>query len=255
MRRKHRFWTLPAFLLALAVTVLPVFHRLAAERESLRQVETLEERVKALGSEQIDHQRNLAKWYNLQLAQGVQSHRGAYGNILDFGDGAMGVLEVPELHLKRVICHGAEGDVGHDPASSFPIGGRGNHTVLILGEQHSWAAGQAVYIDCLGERLSYRVESVQVMPAFWPTDRPAAPEQELLTLVCDRGSTRTIIRCVRCRELTVRSAPALPLSALWLAASTPMVLVLPALLISARGEQRPRICGFSRKNRRKSKLF
>lgn len=254
-RNRIKIWTVLAFFLALAASVCPVAMRIAGEREAARQAAALEEKVDALGTEDREMQRNLAKWYNLQLQQGATDHQEAYGNILNFGDGAMGLLEVPELKLKLVIRHGAEGAVGHDPATSFPIGGRGNHTVLTLTEDYPWAAGMAVYIVCLGERLSYRVEGVQVMPAHWPADRPTDGGQDLLTLICNQGKTRTIIRCVRSQDLTVRQTALPPLPALWMAVSVPAMAVLPALILSVRGEQRAGNCGNRRKNRRKTKLF
>lgn len=254
MGRKIILWTVFTFCIALVLTVWPVAHRLTEAREDARQVEIIQGRVASLGEGQLAKYRDLAKWYNHQLELGGKGLRGAYNRILDLGEGSMGVLEVPESGLRLAISHGYTGEVGHDPESPLPIGGRGNHTVLILTESYFWRTGQAVYIDILGKRLCYRVESVQVMPLGWSTEQPCDGAQDLLTLVHDRGNTRTIIRCVRCADLTVRQQDE----------RNPGRLIPAAILLLgafgwgrkfAKCEQMPRICGFYRENPEKSNLF
>lgn len=248
-------WIIPgaALMLGLVVWLLTVWHMEAEEYAA--QAEALEVAVAALGEAQLKKHRDLAKWYNYRLGQGETGLDEIYDGILNFGNGRMGLLEVPEMNLRRVIYHGTAETVGHDPDSPLPIGGRGNHTVLTLTQWHPWEEGQAVYIEILDQRLAYRVESVQVMPAGWSLARPTEGGQDLLTLVYDRDSTRTIIRCLRASGLTVREAE--NTGHLMLAAGVLLVLPISALgqyKRSAKGKQMLRIDGFSRKTRRKSKL-
>lgn len=256
--RKIKLWSVLACFLALAYTLWPVARWLRAERENGALVDTLEARMAAMGEGEREVQRNLAKWYNYNLEQGTPGLSWTYGGILNFGNGMMALLEVPELDLRLPIFHGPEGAVGHDPESSLPIGGRGNHTVLTLSERYRWAEGQLLYIDCLETRLAYRVESVQVMPGGWSTARPTEAGQDLLTLVYDRGSTRTLIRCLRCSELNVRETErAMPLRSAALAWLAPFLLIFPALWRERRyaaGVQNTRICGFNRKKCGKVRL-
>lgn len=255
--RKIRLWTVLAVLLALAVTVLPVAKRISFYQENAWQLAAFETRMNGLGDAQLERQRNLAKWYNYSLKLGDPALPWAYSGILDFGDGAMAVLEVQALDLRLPVFHGTEGTVGHDPSTSFPIGGRGNHTVLTLRAAYDWEVRMPVYIECLGKRLAYQVESVHVMPMGWCTDRPTQAGQDLLTLVHDSGSTRTLIRCVRCLDLTVRPVEQADFRSVLLAAMSPMLLSIPALCVKIAGRlpaQMGGLFGFFHKNRGKSNL-
>lgn len=175
----------------------------ASFRELTRQAEELESMVASLETEAKAHQRNLAKWYNYNLEQGTEGLEQAYDTILNFGQGRMAVLGVPEWDLKLTIFHGDGGVVSHDPSTPLPIGGRGNHTVLRISQQFPWQAGQNLYIECLGQRIRYRVESVQVMDADWNAERSGSGNQDLLTLVFDGEENRMMIRCIRCGELVI----------------------------------------------------
>lgn len=256
--RKIKLWTAIAFFMALVVTVLPVVRRISFCQQNARQLAALEARVNSLDQAQLEKQQNLAKWYNYGLEQGDPGVYWAYSNILDFGDGVMAVLEVQELNLRLPIFHGTEETVGHDFTTPFPIGGRGQHTVLILRVEYDWEAGMPVYIDCLGKRITYQVESVQVMPGGWSTARPAQAGQDLLTLVFDRGNARTLIRCVRCVDLTVRPLEQVDNGMAILTAALPMLFFIPALCAKMRCgfcAQTCRLFGFFHKNRGKSNLY
>lgn len=226
-RRKMILWTALLLCFALVLTIRTAAGRIIEAEQNERQVKKVENCVAALGARRLEEYRDLTKWYNHQLEQGTRGIREIYSGILDFGEGKMGVLEVQELNLRLPIYHGYTGKVGHDPGSPLPIGGRGNHTVLTLTEAYSWRSGQLVYIDILEQRNAYRVESVQVMPEGWSPARPTEAGQDLLSLIFDHGSTRTIIRCVRCTDLTVRSCE--PAKPGWgILAAWSLVLLLPA---------------------------
>lgn len=168
------------------------------------QAERILQYTEKLGPEGREKYRNLAKWYNYNLDQGTPGLWSYYPGILDLGGGAMAVLEVPEWDLLLPVLHGTGAVVGHDPSTPLPIGGRGTHTVLTISHWLPWKEGQRLYIECLEQKLCYRVESVRVLPALWPTERPTEAGQEILTLVFDRKNTRTMIRCLRCGELELR---------------------------------------------------
>ena len=255
MKKKVLFRTVLAILLAFAATMFPVVQWLTDEWKNAEQIAELESSVAALDAAEVESLRNLAKWYNFQLEQGTGGLRAAYWNILDLGEGAMGILEVQPLNLRQIIYHDRQGKVGHDPNTPFPLGGRGRHTVLWLGEAYDWEQGMQVHIQCLGQRITYRVESIQVMPGLWSVERPTEAGQDLLTLVWDRGNTRTLVRCVRSQELTVRPNRLSPTPMVWVAVSASVLLVLPVLIRSVRGVQKVGNWGNTRENRRKSKLF
>ena len=226
------------------------------KREWLREAEKLEASVTALDEEALAHQRNLAKWYNYSLERGAEGLEDAYETILDFGGGKMAVLGIPEWELRIPVYHGGEKTVNHDPATPMPIGGRGDHPVLHLQESFPWEEGIYLYIDCLGQRLNYRVVSVQPEKVGMPPDVPEG--EELLTLVFDREGTRTQVHCRRSGELVIRqevSGANFPRAA--------PASALPLLILvwiwrgkwTAKAVRNGRIYGFCRKNRGKTKLF
>ena len=113
-----------------------------------------------------------------------------------------------------------------------------------------------MYIDCLGQRLNYRVISVQPEKVGMPPDVPEG--EELLTLVFDREGTRTQVHCRRSGELVIRqevSGANFPWAAL--------ASALPLLILvwiwrgkwTAKAVRNGRIYGFCRKNIGKTKLF
>jgi sortase (surface protein transpeptidase) len=254
---KHKGCIALAFILALAAVLLPSVKYVQQAQANRHLLEKMEQNLAALGEEQLEKHRNLARWYNYHLDLGASGLDVAYGSILNVADGAMAVLEVPQLHMRLPVFHGEQGAVGHLPDSHFPIGGRTLHTVLRIQESYDWRIGMAVYIDCLGQRTMYRVESIQVMGAGWPAQWPS--ELERLTVLHDRGGQRTIIRCVRCSELTVRPQEKLSYlpEAVLIAMSvfSPVIMTYSRIRKKLRGLQNRKYHGFSRKNSRKTELL
>ena len=150
-------------------------------------------RMESMDGEVGEKQLKIAKWYNWSLEQGNYVPDWDYGNILNLGEGRMGLLRVPQLGFELPITHGIGGTVGHDPASALPVGGGGDHTVLYIDRGAPWREGMTVETVLPGMELTWEVVRIQVMPGQWPPDHPA--DGPLLTLVWDREETRTIIRC------------------------------------------------------------
>lgn len=193
-----------AVLVALGLTQLKKQNRVSMCEELNRQAEAVESVVATLAPEEIAHERNLARWYNYNLELGTTGLESAYETILNFGGGRMAVLGVPEWELRMAIYHGSGGTANHDPATALPLGGRERHTLLYLAEDYPWAEGMSLYIDCLGQRLTYRVESVETVDGLRRADFTGRAGENLLTLVFDRGETHTLIRCTLCGELVLR---------------------------------------------------
>lgn len=178
----------------LAVTV-PVQNRILELQEQEQKAAALREQMESLDADTIRMQNNLCRWYNQNLCNPEPDRYFSmtYDSILNLGEGIMGMLELPELGLCIPITHGTSGAAGHDPDSPLPIGGGGNHTVLHLDEAYLWEEGMDIWVWIPGQRLWYRVESIQMMPAGWDTACPSPAE--MLIMIYDRGNTRTIIRC------------------------------------------------------------
>lgn len=192
-RRELTFWSVLAFFWALLAVGASLWVGVGQRLEERRILAALELRMETMGERSIEKQLKIAKWYNWSLEQGHYVPEWDYESILNLGDGRMGLLSLPELEREMPITHGIGGKVGHDPASQLPIGGREDRTVLYLEESVPWREGMAVKTVLPGAEQTWVVESIQVMPAGWPVDHPAG--RALLTLVIDRGATRTIVRC------------------------------------------------------------
>lgn len=192
-RKEIGLWTAAAFLWALLAVLASVGQGVDRSFREKAEIRALELRMGAMEEKTVEKQLKIAKWYNLQLEQGHYVSQWDYESILDLGEGKLGLLRVPELGLSLPITHGIGGVAGHDPATALPLGGRGEQTVLYIGRYGSWQEGMTVQTALPGAEGDWQVVSIQVMPSGWPVDHPAG--SALLTLVYDRGSTRTIVRC------------------------------------------------------------
>ena len=117
----------------------------------------------ALDWESLDRHRDLARWYNLNLASAdpEPGFAGAYENILDLGEGAMGILCVPSMGIRIPIYHGAEeareDGAGHLAGTPFPLAADRDHSALRV--PFFLEEGDYFYIHCLDTIAAYQVES------------------------------------------------------------------------------------------------
>ncbi len=164
------------------------------QQENLAAVERLEENVAQQSQEALRQQENLAMWYNLSLKQGDGEAARAYGQILDYGGHLMGYLSCPKAGLKLPICQQSSGSLGliHVRQSALPIGGKGNHCVLVgqtglgdgsvLFDLTDLQVGDVFILHTLGKLHTYRVERIQQSKT--QPDCPAAePGRDLCTLM------------------------------------------------------------------------
>lgn len=209
---------------ALAAVLLPFARCVREHGEHERIAAELKVQMEALDGEETEKQWNLARWYNRNLAleSPEPGFRAAYDTILNFGQGRMGLLEVPEWNLTLPITHGIGGEAGHDPDTTLPIGGQ---TVIWLNREYPWTENTEICIEIPGARRYFRVESVQVMPIGWSTASPAG--QEMLILAQDSGNRRTIVRCAPWAEnIPETQPPAHTLRRAFLWAAVPLLAVL-----------------------------
>lgn len=136
-----------------------------------------------------DLQRNLAKWYNRNLASSEPEpgFETAYREILWYTDGIMGILQlsgqsIPIYHQGK---SGAVPGATHLQDSAFPIGGRGNHSVLVLPPEWTQAGlpdNLMVGVYCLGRTMVYQSGSAY------------NPEKEQLTLIFPDGTGELLLQ-------------------------------------------------------------
>lgn len=129
------------------------------------ELERLESELTKETVDMLELQEKLAMWYNLNLLEVHDADfREAYNAILFYTDGVMGSLEIPSQQIHLPIYHGTDAGkgVGHDPETAFPVGGTGNHPVLIMGNDSCrMAVGERFVIHILGQTLTYQVVAVR----------------------------------------------------------------------------------------------
>lgn len=138
-----------------------------------------------------------------------------YTSVLDAGDGMMGTLHVPAIDVELPIYHGTspkviEQGVGHMEMTAFPIGGKGNHSVLtshsglpstvLFTDLEKLSLGDRFYIKVSGSIAAYEIDSIQVVE---PTNtKPLIPQKD--------GDYTTLVTCtpyaINSHRLLVRGA-------------------------------------------------
>lgn len=126
-----------------------------------------------------------------------------YWKVLNIaGDGIMGYITIPKIHVKLSICHGTDAEVletsvGHLNGTKLPIGGESNHSVLsahrglpsakLFTDIDQLMKGDRFYLHILDEDLAYEVD--QILPMVPKDDFEALedalkvePGQDLVTL-------------------------------------------------------------------------
>lgn len=124
-----------------------------------------------LDTEQLEKERNLARWYNFTLREESLDTElpDAYDQLLDFGMGKMGYLEMPGQGLFLPIVHESaemtENCVIHSFGTALPVGGRGNCPVLRCGVAGiSISEGDVFCVHVLDAVLTYQVTKTGSVP-------------------------------------------------------------------------------------------
>ena len=187
--------------------------------------DTLEDRTK----QELSEQKAMAETYNATLRNEgtVLECPYEYNEIMDFGDGMMGYIEIPIIDVYLPIYHGVSENVlskgvGHMSKTAFPIGGEGNHSVL-TGHTGSPAAylftdldkvkeGDQFFLYVLEETLAYEVDQILVVLPEDVDDILPEPGEDYCTLVtCTPygvNSHRLLVRGHRVEYTAPVEAPA-----------------------------------------------
>lgn len=192
---------IPAFFLAgIAILAYPFVSNYINELHSSHAIQQLEQALENAEDAELKRQRELAEQYNESLRNTGENvscpHN--YEDILSFPGGIMGYLDIPSINIHLPIYHGTGEDalakgVGHLPDTAFPIGGKGNHSVLtghtglpsakLFTDLTKLSVGDLFYINILGETLVYEVDQIKiVLPSEVDTLLPTA-EKDYCTLV------------------------------------------------------------------------
>ena len=178
------------FLLALGLTVYPIFSSRYNEAHQSQIHTEYQDAVQALPNTAIPEARAAAQAYNEELwssivrygnysKDSVTSAVEEYAQLLDLtGTGTMGYVHIPKLGVSLPIYHGTEDTVlqvgvGHLEGSSFPIGGKSTHAVLsahrglpsarLFTDLDKLETGDTFEITVLNRVLTYEVDNISIV--------------------------------------------------------------------------------------------
>lgn len=178
------------FLLALGLTIYPVFSSRYNEAHQSQIHTEYQDAVQALPDTAIPEARAAAQSYNEELwssivqygsysKDSVASAMEEYAGLLDLtGTGTMGYIHIPKLAVSLPIYHGTEEEtldrgVGHLIGSSLPIGGSSTHAILtghsglvsqkMFSDLDKLEVGDTFYLEVLNEFLAYEVDQINTV--------------------------------------------------------------------------------------------
>ena len=198
--RKRRLLVILLAAAGILVMVYPPLSDYVNRLHSSRAVQHFSEILADTGSAELDRQRLLAERYNASLSGGVgrEAAPEEYEQIMDFGNGIMGVITIPKLGTELSIYHGVSETVlrkgvGHLPGSALPIGGEGSHSILtghtglpgaeLFTGLTELAPGDQFCIRVLGQTLTYEVDRITVVLPHEVDALGPVPGRDYCTLV------------------------------------------------------------------------
>lgn len=198
------------FLLALGLTVYPIFSSRYNEAHQSQIHTEYQDAVQALPDTAVPEARAKAQAYNEELWSSIVRH-GSYSKdsvtsaveeyvgLLDLtGTGTMGYVHIPKLAVSLPIYHGTEEEtldrgIGHLIGSSLPIGGGSTHAILTghsgLASQKMFSdldkleIGDTFYLEVLNEVLAYEVDQINTVLPHDTTYLGLEEGKDLCTLV------------------------------------------------------------------------
>ena len=128
----------------------------------------------------LAEQRMMAEVYNAALQTNMDKIDCPYdyNDIMDFGNGMMGYIEIPIIDVYLPVYHTVDErvltkGVGHIPKTAFPIGGEGNHSVLtghtglpsaeLFTDLEKVQMGDRFFIHIAGDVVAYEVDQILVV--------------------------------------------------------------------------------------------
>ena len=192
-------------VLGVLIVAYPTFSDWWNSYHSTRVIASYSEKVAAIDTAEADRMLAEAEAYNRELID--NDHRFAlsdeeleyYHSILDVtGDGILGYIEIPKLHISLPIYHGSEESVlqtaiGHLEGTSFPVGGTGTHAVLtghrglpsarLFTDIDQLVEGDHFVIHVMNRTVTYEVDQIHIVLPEEMKDLEIDPENDYCTLV------------------------------------------------------------------------
>ena len=202
----QRKWlaVITAVMLAVGICILcyPMVSNLINQQNGSYAIQEFNRKVEDLDKEQIEQELSAGHKYNQMLLFSPESAAELssvpYEQILDFGNGIMGYIKIPKINVELPIYHGVDAQIlekgiGHMPATAFPIGGKGNHTVLtghtglpsarFFTDLTEMEEGEFFEVVIAGKTGLYQINQIKVVLPTETDDLISVPGEDYCTLV------------------------------------------------------------------------
>lgn len=197
------------FLLALALTLYPPVSNYVNQRYASEIHTSYQTVMEQTDDTALQAAREKAEAYNASIRPGnstdsysqeaLMAASDDYESLLNItGDGTIGYVEIPKIHVLLPIYHGTGADslergIGHLLGSSLPIGGSSTHSIL---SGHSGMASQKMftdldlltpgdifYLQVLQETLVYQVDEIFTVLPHDTSHLGITPGKDYCTLI------------------------------------------------------------------------
>ena len=170
-------------MIGLSLLLYPTFSNWWNSMHQSRAISSYSEAVSLVDPAVFEDARSAAQSYNASIPNDIarfkmsDEDREIYNRTLNLaGDGIMGILEIPSLHVQLPIYHGTSEAVlqvaiGHIEGSSLPIGGEGTHCALsghrglpsarLFTDLDQLVVGDTFLMHVLDETLTYEVDQIK----------------------------------------------------------------------------------------------
>lgn len=200
-----------ALLLGIALLAYPFVSNALLDSAQGKVLHTQQDAVANSSEEDLSAAREFALQYNRDLVgsrtvvtdpfdeTALRPTDGSYDEALNIaGDGVMGTLYIPRIHVEEPIYHTVNDDVlqkgvGHLEETSLPIGGPSSHCVLsghtglpsgkIFDDLDRLEVGDYFIIQVLGEDHAYRIYDIETVLPDETQSLVIQPDRDLCTLV------------------------------------------------------------------------
>ena len=206
--KKDKFSTLILILILIAglsLLLYPSFSNYWNEQHSTKAIAGYDAAVQKLDKEDYSHLWEDAIAYNASLSNRMNPYiltdeqKTVYKQILDIsGNGIMGYIEIPDIHVYLPIYHGTSEPVlqvaiGHLDWTSLPTGGENTHCALsghrglpsakLFTDLDQISNGDIFILHVLDEVLTYEVDQIKIVEPHESEDLLIEEGKDLVTLV------------------------------------------------------------------------
>jgi len=245
------------FLVGLSLLLYPSFSDWWNSLHQTRVVASYMGAVTDLNNDEYNQIWEDAREYNADLAAKPINYvlsdeeSALYNQLLNVsGDGVMGYVEIPRIHVKLPVFHGTDEEtlqvaIGHIAGSSLPTGGPGTHCVIsghtglprarLFTDINQLSVGDTFTLNVLDEVLTYEVDQIRIVLPYELDNLSIEEGKDYCTLVtCTPYGINTHRLLVRGHRVETKSSNTVRVTADALQIEPTLVAVIiavPMLLI------------------------